>query len=115
MARSKAAGVRTTKGPEPYDAVLSTAPIQYVPSVVLGLPTSFAARIRAIENIPIARAQLECLQEAYDEARLELHSATFTPVGQRRDLVGTTQQELREDESQCGRWSCVAGSGGAAQ
>jgi protoporphyrinogen oxidase len=50
----KVTGVRTMAGFEPYHAVLSTAPIQYVPGMVPGLPASFSARIRAIENIPVA-------------------------------------------------------------
>lgn len=35
------------------DRVVSTAPIQYVPKLVPDLPETFAARIRAIENIPV--------------------------------------------------------------
>ncbi|MBF6025972.1 NAD(P)/FAD-dependent oxidoreductase [Lysobacter niastensis] len=38
----------------PMDAVLSTAPIQYVPAMVPGLPADFASKVRAIENIPVA-------------------------------------------------------------
>lgn len=38
----------------PYDGVLSTAPLQYVPGMVPGLPADFADRIRAIDNIPVA-------------------------------------------------------------
>lgn len=36
------------------DAVISTAPIQYVPRLVPDLPQGFAARIAAIQNIPVA-------------------------------------------------------------
>ncbi len=36
------------------DAVISTAPIQYVPRLVPDLPADFAARIDAIRNIPVA-------------------------------------------------------------
>ncbi len=36
------------------DNVVSTAPIQYVPALVPDLPEDFAARIRAIRNIPVA-------------------------------------------------------------
>ncbi len=36
------------------DRVLSTVPIRYVPGMVPGLPEDFAARIRRIENIPVA-------------------------------------------------------------
>lgn len=34
--------------------VVSTAPIQYVPRLVPDLPEDFAARVRSIENIPVA-------------------------------------------------------------
>jgi protoporphyrinogen oxidase len=37
----------------PFDRVISTAPIQYVPRLLPDLPADFAARIRAIENIPV--------------------------------------------------------------
>jgi len=37
----------------PCDRVISTVPIQYVPRLVPDLPDGFAARIRAIENIPV--------------------------------------------------------------
>lgn len=36
------------------DGVLSTAPIQYVPKLVPGLPAEFADKINAIKNIPVA-------------------------------------------------------------
>jgi Protoporphyrinogen oxidase len=36
------------------DAVISTAPIQYVPKLVPDLPVDFTARINAIKNIPVA-------------------------------------------------------------
>ncbi len=39
---------------EHYDNVLSTAPIQYVPRMVPGLPEDFARQIAGIENIPVA-------------------------------------------------------------
>lgn len=38
----------------PCDAVVSTAPIQYVPRLVPDLPPDFTARIAAIHNIPVA-------------------------------------------------------------
>lgn len=47
-------GVRIGGVLRPADAVLSTAPIRYVPGFVPGLPTEFADRIRRIENIPVA-------------------------------------------------------------
>jgi protoporphyrinogen oxidase len=47
-------GVRTASGVQAVDAVLSTAPIQYVPRMVPGLPPEFADGIRRIENIPVA-------------------------------------------------------------
>jgi len=47
-------GVRTTEGTTAYDGVLSTAPIQYVPRMVPGLPAAFAQQINRIENIGVA-------------------------------------------------------------
>jgi protoporphyrinogen oxidase len=38
----------------PCDAVVSTAPIQYVPHLVPDLPADFAAKVNAIKNIPVA-------------------------------------------------------------
>lgn len=47
-------GVRCADGVHPVDAVLSTAPIQYVPGFVPGLPADFADAIARIRNIPVA-------------------------------------------------------------
>ncbi|WP_115000070.1 NAD(P)/FAD-dependent oxidoreductase [Xanthomonas campestris] len=47
-------GVRAGDRFEAYDTVLSTAPLQYVPGIVPGLPADFAAAVRRIENIPVA-------------------------------------------------------------
>jgi len=47
-------GIRIGDQVEAYDKVVSTAPIQYVPRMVPGLPTDFADKIRRIENIPVA-------------------------------------------------------------
>ena len=47
-------GVQSGSGWVAYDAVLSTAPIQYVPRMVPSLPQEYLDRIRAIENIPVA-------------------------------------------------------------
>lgn len=45
-----------------FDAVLSTAPIQYVPRLVPDLPTDFADKINAIKNIPVACVILKLKQ-----------------------------------------------------
>lgn len=37
-----------------YDGVISTAPIQYVPALVPGLPEDFRAKVAAVQNIPVA-------------------------------------------------------------
>ena len=47
-------GVASREGFQPYDAVLSTAPLQYVPRLVPGLPQAYREQIAAIENIPVA-------------------------------------------------------------
>jgi protoporphyrinogen oxidase len=46
----------------PIDAVLSTAPIQYLPRLAPGLPDDFIARIEAIKNIPVACVILKLKQ-----------------------------------------------------
>lgn len=46
----------------PCTAVISTAPIQYVPRLVPGLPADFAARINRIKNIPVACVILKLRQ-----------------------------------------------------
>lgn len=46
----------------PSDAVISTAPIQYVPLLVPDLPVDFATRIKAIKNIPVACVILKLKQ-----------------------------------------------------
>lgn len=50
----KVTGIRTAGGQAAYDAVVSTAPIQYVSRMVPGLPPAFAQQVDAIENIPVA-------------------------------------------------------------
>jgi Protoporphyrinogen oxidase len=50
----KVTGIRTREGIHAYDRVISTAPIQYVPKLVPGLPKEYADKIDAIENIPVA-------------------------------------------------------------
>ena len=50
----RVAGIRVAGQLHPVDAVVSTAPIQYVPRMVPALPADFARRIAAIENIPVA-------------------------------------------------------------
>lgn len=44
------------------DAVVSTAPIQYLPRLAPDLPADFADRIRAIQNIPVACVILKLSQ-----------------------------------------------------
>lgn len=62
----KTTGVRTNDGFHAYDGVLSTAPIQYVPGMVPGLPPEFVESIRRIENIPVACVILK-LRDAISE------------------------------------------------
>jgi protoporphyrinogen oxidase len=50
----RVSGVRIGDEVRPFDQVLSTAPLQYVPRLVPTLPVEFADRIRAIRNIPVA-------------------------------------------------------------
>lgn len=55
-------GIRTGTTHTSYDQVLSTAPIQYVPDMAPGLPDDFSARIRSIQNIPVACVILKLRQ-----------------------------------------------------
>ena len=55
-------GVRAGGDFHAADAVLSTAPIQYVPGMVPALPEAFAEQIRRIENIPVACVILKLRQ-----------------------------------------------------
>lgn len=50
----KVTGVSAGGHVEAYEGVVSTAPIQYVPKFVPGLPPAFRDQIAAIENIPVA-------------------------------------------------------------
>lgn len=59
-------GIRVSDATTPYDKVVSTAPIQYVPRMVPGLPASFADKVSAIENIPVACVILK-LEHAVSE------------------------------------------------
>lgn len=47
----------------PCHRVISTAPIQFVPKLVPDLPSDFAARIKAIHNIPVACVILKLSQQ----------------------------------------------------
>ena len=58
----RVAGIVVNGAELPCDAVVSTAPIQYVPRLVPDLPRDFAARIDAIRNIPVACVILKLAQ-----------------------------------------------------
>lgn len=58
----RATGIIVNGQELPCDAVVSTAPIQYVPRLVPELPADFAARIAAIRNIPVACVVLKLAQ-----------------------------------------------------
>lgn len=55
-------GIRSNGETVGYDGVATTAPIQYVPRMVPALPVDFVARIKAIENIPVACVILKLKQ-----------------------------------------------------
>lgn len=52
--QGRVAGIVVNGTESPCDAVVSTAPIQYVPRLVPDLPADFIASIDAIRNIPVA-------------------------------------------------------------
>jgi protoporphyrinogen oxidase len=62
VADGRVAGI-TVKGEHlPFDRVVSTVPIQYVPRLVPGLPADFSARIQALQNIPVVCVILKLKQ-----------------------------------------------------
>jgi protoporphyrinogen oxidase len=54
VAGGKVTGICVAGEVLPCDAVISTAPIQFLPGLVPDLPSEFSDRIRRIENIPVA-------------------------------------------------------------
>jgi protoporphyrinogen oxidase len=58
----KVVGVRVAGQARDCDAVVSTAPLPIVPALVPELPPGFAAKIRAIQNIPVACVILKLKQ-----------------------------------------------------
>lgn len=77
----RVSGVRAGGEERRYDRVLSTAPIQYVPRLVPDLPAEFAARIRAIENIPVACVILKLAQPVTDNFWLNISDAAIEIPG----------------------------------
>jgi protoporphyrinogen oxidase len=63
------------------DAVISTAPIQYVPRLVPDLPVDFAARINAIKNIPVACVILKLKQPLSENFWMNINDSTIEIPG----------------------------------
>lgn len=64
--RGKVRGIVVNDAESSVDAVISTAPIQFVPDLVPELPVAFAAQIRAIVNIPVVCVILKLKQPLSD-------------------------------------------------
>lgn len=65
----------------PCDAVISTAPIQYVPRLVPDLPVSFASQISAIQNIPVACVILKLKQPLSENFWMNINDASIEIPG----------------------------------
>src|ERR1700744_3811372 len=65
----------------PCDAVISTAPIQYVPRLVPDLPAEFASRIAAIQNIPVACVILKLKQPLSENFWMNINDASIEIPG----------------------------------
>ena len=65
----------------PCDAVLSTAPIQYVPRLVKDLPRDFTQRIDAIRNIPVACVILKLRQPLTENFWMNISDASIEIPG----------------------------------
>ncbi len=63
------------------DAVLSTAPIQYVPRLVPDMPPAFAARIAAIRNIPVACVILKLRQPLTENFWMNINDTSIEIPG----------------------------------
>lgn len=71
----KVAGIVVGGKDIPCDAVLWTAPIQYVPKVVPDLPADFQARVAAIKNIPVACVILKLKQPLSENFWMNINDA----------------------------------------
>jgi protoporphyrinogen oxidase len=65
----------------PCDAVISTAPIQYVPRLVPDLPAEFASRIASIQNIPVACVILKLKQPLSENFWMNINDASIEIPG----------------------------------
>jgi protoporphyrinogen oxidase len=65
----------------PCDAVISTAPIQYVPRLVPDLPASFASQIAAIQNIPVACVILKLKQPLSENFWMNINDTSIEIPG----------------------------------
>ena len=77
----RAVGVRAGGELRRYDAVLSTAPIQYVPRLAPDLPREFAARIEALQNIPVACVILKLKHAVTDNFWLNISDPAIAIPG----------------------------------
>jgi protoporphyrinogen oxidase len=66
---------------QPFDRVISTVPIQYVPRLVPELPEVFIARIRAIENIPVVCVVLKLARRLTENFWMNINDATIDVPG----------------------------------
>lgn len=63
------------------DALISTAPIQYVPRLMPDLPAEFAARIDKIKNIPVACVILKLKQPLSENFWMNINDASIEIPG----------------------------------
>jgi protoporphyrinogen oxidase len=63
------------------DAVISTAPIQYVPRLVPDMPASFVQRVDAIKNIPVACVILKLKQPLSENFWMNINDASIEIPG----------------------------------
>jgi protoporphyrinogen oxidase len=74
-------GVRAGNTELKCDAVISTTPIQYVPSLVPDLPADFNARISAIHNIPVACVILKLKHPLSENFWMNINDASMEIPG----------------------------------
>ncbi len=66
---------------QPCKAVISTAPIQYLPKLVPDLPADFTARINRIKNIPVACVILKLKQPLTENFWMNINDSTIEIPG----------------------------------
>jgi protoporphyrinogen oxidase len=81
VANGRVSGIMVGDELRSCDALISTAPIQYVPRLVPDLPAEFAARIGKIKNIPVACVILKLKHPLSENFWMNINDASIEIPG----------------------------------